>query len=326
MPDITLDIPSNSKFHSSLNEIDIAFKSILMHQMRIADPRDKSKEQDNIVKEGNSDYLWDKTRIFQVDEMTTEEIFDVYLLRKNINGEKNTDISYPLLAYKQEDVDTVFWGTGNRDKEWFFEIPHENSDWEIGDHIVIASMNNKYRGLTGDIDDIIQKDNKIFCSIAINGRPITKDPFDEITEKTRVWFPTSDLRIAGEKTARIFKGKAITCKYNAVILCDNKDELQYIRDKLMLRVWDSKIWWKYKSPTINNCENQIFTVFGIPNIERYPVSKDKLKGEGYIYGTAFVIDTWATITDEPTCTITYEPNFQITDEPTFKNHKRTSNN
>ena len=25
MPDITLDIPSNSKFHSSLNEIDIAF-------------------------------------------------------------------------------------------------------------------------------------------------------------------------------------------------------------------------------------------------------------------------------------------------------------
>ena len=43
MPDITLDIPSNTKFHSSLNEIDIAMKSILIEQMRVADPRDKSK-------------------------------------------------------------------------------------------------------------------------------------------------------------------------------------------------------------------------------------------------------------------------------------------
>ena len=299
MPDITLDIPANSKFHSSLNEIDIALKSILIEQMRVADPRNKSKIQDNIVKDGDNNWLWDKTRVFQVDELTTEEIFDTYLFRKNINGEKNTDVSYPLLGYKQEDIDTVFWGTGNRDRQWFFEIPHEDSDWEIGDHVIIATLGNKYRGLTGNIDKIKNEDNQIYCSIAINGRPLTKQPYDYINDNTRVWFPVSDLRIAGEKTAKTFKGKAITCKYTAVILCDNKDELQYIRDKLMLRVWDAKIWWKYKSPTIDNNENQIFTVFGIPNIERYPSSTDKLKGQGFIYGTAFNINVWAALTDEP---------------------------
>lgn len=299
MPDITLDIPSNSKFHSSLNEIDIAMKSILLEQMRVADPRNRSRHQDDIVKEGNFDYLWDKTRVFQVDEMTTEEIFDVYLLRKNINGEKNTDVSYPLLAYMQDDIDTVFWGTGNRDREWYFEIPHEESDWEIGDTVIVATIGSKYRGLTGTIEKIKKEDNQTFCALNINGRIITKQAFDNINDNTIQWFSTSELRIAGEKTARTFKGKAITCKYKAVILCDNKDEIQYIRDKLMLRVWDAKIWWKYKSPTINNNENQIFTVFGIPNIDRYPVSKDKLKGEGFIYGTSFIIDTWACITDEP---------------------------
>ena len=41
MPDITLNIPSNSKFHSSLNEIDLAMGAVLLNQMRIADPRNK---------------------------------------------------------------------------------------------------------------------------------------------------------------------------------------------------------------------------------------------------------------------------------------------
>ena len=299
MPDITLDIPSNTKFHSSLNEIDIAMKSILIEQMRVADPRDKSKLQRNLANPEKNNWLWDKTRVFQVDEMTTEEIFDVYLLRKNINGEKNTDVSYPLLAYMQEDIDTVFWGTGNRDRQWYFEIPHKSEDWEIGDTVIIATMNSRYRGITGTIARIKDENDQRYCAIEINGRIVTKQPFDYINDNTIVWFPVSELRIAGEKTAKTFKGKAITCKYNAVVLCDNKDELQYIRDKLMLRVWDAKIWWKYKSPTIDNYENQIFTVFGIPNINRYPVSKDKLKGEGFIYGASFIIDTWACITDEP---------------------------
>ena len=71
MPDIILDIPSNTKFNSSLNEIDIAFKSILIEQMRIADPRDKSKEQKSLGTAEKNNWLWDKTRVFQVDEMTT---------------------------------------------------------------------------------------------------------------------------------------------------------------------------------------------------------------------------------------------------------------
>ena len=41
MPEITLHIPSNSKFHSSLNEVDLAMREILLNQMRIADPRNK---------------------------------------------------------------------------------------------------------------------------------------------------------------------------------------------------------------------------------------------------------------------------------------------
>ena len=91
MPTIDLKIPSNSRFHSSLNEIDIALKSILLNQMRIADPRNKLGIQDQWATK-EEDYLWDDSRVFQVDELTTEEIFDTYLLRKNINGEKNTDV------------------------------------------------------------------------------------------------------------------------------------------------------------------------------------------------------------------------------------------
>ena len=44
MPEITLNIPQNSKFKSSLNEIDIAMGQILVREMRIADPRNKSAD------------------------------------------------------------------------------------------------------------------------------------------------------------------------------------------------------------------------------------------------------------------------------------------
>ena len=103
MPIIDLKIPSNSRFHSSLNEIDLAMKQIFLHVMRIADPRDKSGIQDNITEEENN-YLWDDSRVFQVDELDTEEIFNTYLLRKKINNTKGVDISYPLLAYLQNDI------------------------------------------------------------------------------------------------------------------------------------------------------------------------------------------------------------------------------
>ena len=86
MPDITLNIPSNSKFHSSLNEIDLAMGAVLLNQMRIADPRNKLGLQDVLATEEKNDWLWDYSRVFQVDELTTEEIFNTYLLRKNINN------------------------------------------------------------------------------------------------------------------------------------------------------------------------------------------------------------------------------------------------
>lgn len=298
MPDITLDIPNNSRFHSSLNEIDLCMREVLIHQMRVADPRNLSRKQNEFGSDEKNDWLWDKTRVFQVDDLTTEEIFDTYLLRKNINGEKNTDVSYPLLGFIQNDIDSVYWGTGNRMKQWEFETPYKPDDFEVGDKVVIATM-DKYRGLSGEVAEIKNADSQVYCTVSVNGKVLTKQPFDYVNNKTKVWFPTKDLRLAGEKSPKTFKGKAITCTYTAVILADNRDELQYIRDKLMLRVWDAKIWWKYKSPTIDNYENQIFTVFDIPNIERYPSSTDKLKGQGWIYGTAFNVNVWAAITDEP---------------------------
>ena len=298
MPDITLDIPTNSRFHSSLNEIDLAMREVLIQQMRVADPRSKLRNQDTPVEEGSNDWLWDKTRVFQVDELSTEEIFDTYLLRKKINGENNTDVSYPLLAFIQNDISSVYYGTGNRMKQWEFETPYEPKDWEVGDTVVITTP-GRYRGLTGEIAEVKNEYSQIYCTVSINGKVVTKEPFDAVNDKTKVWWPTSELRLAGEKTPKVFKGKQIICTYTAVVLTDNKDELQYIRDKLMLRVWDAKIWWKYRSPTIGGFENQIFTVFDIPNIERYPDSDDKLKGKGFIYGSSFNINVWACLTDEP---------------------------
>ena len=297
MPEITLDIPKGSRFNCSLNEIDMAMKEIFIERMRVADPRDISREQ-NSLGETNDKWLWDKTRVFQVDELTTEEIFDTYLLRKNINGEKNTDISYPLLGYVQNDVKSVYWGVGNRITEYEFVLPADPLDWAVGSSVVIKTY-DKYRGYTGKIAETKIVNGTIYCTVEVNGKVITKQPFDRVNDNTKVWFTTEQLRLTEEKTTQTFKGKAITTTYTATVLTDNRDELQYIRDRLMLRVWDTRIWWKYKSPTIDMHENQIFTVFGIPNIERFPSSEDKLKGQGFIYATSFTVSVWAAITDEP---------------------------
>lgn len=290
MPKITLDIPSNTRFSSSLNEIDIGMKSILINVMRKADPRNKLQKQNKIA-EKEEDYLWDKTRVFQVDDLTIEEIFDTYLLRKNINGLKGTDISYPLLAYKQDDISTVFWGTGNRYHQHFIETdPVDN--WEVDDEVAVVKE-GKYRGLRGIISSI--KDDKY--TVAINGKDIEEKIGYQII---KIWFSKNELRMLSEdKRPGTYKAKGITTKYQCVVLADNRDEIQYIRDHFILRVADSNVWWTYNSPTINNSENQIFTVFGIPNIEKYPTSDDKLKKSGYIYGTSFVVDTWAALTDKP---------------------------
>lgn len=298
MPDINLNIPSNSRFHSSMNEIDLAMKQILLSVMRTADPRDFTREQNNTTnKEEN--YLWDESRVFQVDELETTEIFNTYLLRKKINKDKGVDISYPILGFVQKDIDTVFWGTGNRYRQWYFDIPVDSTEIESGDEVVIAEY-GKYFGIRGVIgNQKTNENNVIMYSVIVNNKPIMeKNPF---THKEEVrYFLIDNLRIIDpDKMPQKYKAKAITGTYMAVVLCDTKDEAQYIRDKFILRCSDAKIWWKYKSPTINNSENQLFTVFGIPNLDRYPSSDDKLKGTGYIYGTAFEINYWGCLTDEP---------------------------
>ena len=298
MPDINLNIPFNSRFHSSLNEIDLAMKQILLSVMRTADPRDFTREQNNIAKK-EEDYLWDESRVFQVDELETTEIFNTYLLRKKINESKGVDVSYPLLGFMQKDIDTVFWGTGNRYRQWYLDIPVNSTEIEKGDDVVIAEY-GKYFGIKGTIgESTVNQNSVVMYSVIVNNKPITeKDPF---TNKEKVkYFLLDNLRLIDpDKIPQRYKAKAITGTYMAVVLCDTKDEAQYLRDKFILRCSDAKIWWKYKSPTINNTENQLFTVFGIPNLDRYPSSDDKLKNTGYIYGIAFEINYWGCLTDEP---------------------------
>lgn len=311
---IKLDIPKNSRFKSSINEHNIAMKSILLNQMRLADPRSKLGKQD-ISAENEDEYLWDKTRIFEVDDLTTEDIFDTYLLRKEINGLKGTDITYPLLAYKEEDVETVFWGTGNRAHQHYLETDDVLKVWEVGDSVAIVYP-EKYRGFKGYINSIEQEGYTVRM-----GADIIYDTIG--TKLIPHIFKKEDLRMLEEsKLQSTFKAKGIVTKYNCVVLTDNRDELQYIRDHYMLRIADHHIWWEYESPVLNNSLNNIFTVFGIPNIERYPTSSDKSKGKGYIYGSAFTVNTWAVLTDTPIPTSIIESiRLSITVEPDGRDNR-----
>lgn len=295
MPEITLHEPSNSLFHSSLNEVDLAMREILLAQMRIADPRTKSRKQESKATTADNNWLWDYSRVFQVDDLDTDEIFDTYLLRKTINGEKDVDVSFPLLGFQQENIETVFWERGNRYKQWEFDIPSDPKTWEIGDEVTIAYP-EKYRGKKAELYKITQSGDKYYCQLAINGSLITEKVGSKIVT---VEFDSVGLRASGDKAALTYKAKAITCKYKVAILCDNRDEIQYIRDHFILRCADAHIWHTYASPTLKGSQNQIFTVFGVPNIERVPQSKDKISGKGWIYVTAFEIDTWACLADTP---------------------------
>lgn len=298
MPEITLNIPQNSKFKSSLNEIDIAMGQILVREMRIADPRNKSADPKDLSHANDSDWLWDNSRVFQIDDSTTEDIFDTYLLRKNINGQKDVNVTYPLLGYKQNDIDTVFWGTGQRYRQWFLPLAVDDTSWEVGDVVNIAQR-GKYFGIQGEIAEVKTINDNLFCSISVNNKLLKEKNSIKGNKLETVWFSIDDLKQTGDKLPQSFKAKPITGTYTATILCDTRDEAQYLRDHYILRISDAQIWFKYLSPTIKNTENQIFTVFGIPNLERYPTSTDRLKGKGYIYGVAFSINYWACLADEP---------------------------
>lgn len=297
MPEITLNIPKNSRFNSSLNEIDIAMGQILLKEMRIADPRTKDRDQRIKVVDDDSDWLWDNSRVFQVDDLTTEELFNTYLLRKNINNQKDVNVSYPILGYKQNDLDTVFYGTGNRYRQWYFDLPTDGT-YEIGDVVNIAK-HGTYFGMQGEIHELRMNGNNQQASLLINGSILQEHDAREGNKLKTIWFDCVYLKHTGDKIPQQYKAKQITGTYTATILCDTRDEAQYLRDKFILKCADANIWFRYLSPTINNTENQIFTVFGIPNLERYPSSSDRLKGQGYIYGVAFSINYWACLTDEP---------------------------
>jgi len=289
MPDITINLPNNSRFQSSMNEIDSAMHEVFLTEMRIADPRDKSHKQES---RGDGDtWLWEPDRVFQVDEMTTEDIFETWLLRYSKKN-KNVDVTYPLLAYKQNDIDTVFWGTGNRYRQWEFEVPPENSQPEIGDLVISVNREDPVLfGVRGNIAEIL---NGTYILNYENTSSPVKDKNGKIHQFTR-----EEIRQTGNKLPITYKAKAITGTYSAVVLVDNRDEAQYIRDHLILRCNDANIWFTYKSPIIQNTENQIYTVFEIPTLERYPSATDRLKGKGYIYGVGWNVNVWAALTDQP---------------------------
>lgn len=291
MPDITLHIPENSRFSSSMNEIDMCMKEIFLMEMRIADPRDKSHKQKNITdKEEN--FLWEPERVFQVDEMTTEDIFETWLLRNSKNN-KNVDVTYPLLAYKQNDIKDVFWGTGNRYHQWEIVVPPANSQYEVNDTVIIIDRRD-YRlfGTRATIREI-RGDSYYTLNYAGTDTKITDAKGKVIP------FSEDQLRQTGAKTPITYKAKAMTGTYSAVILVDNRDEAQYIRDHFILRCNDANIWFRYLSPTLNMTENQIYTVFEIPTLERYPSATGRLKEQGYIYGVGIDVNVWATLTDTP---------------------------
>jgi len=287
MPNITLHIPENSRFSSSLNEIDLAMKEIFLKEMRIADPRDKSHKQDsNVI---NDNWLWEPDRVFQVDEMTTEDIFDTWLLRYSQTN-KNVDVTYPLLAYKENDIESVFWGTGNRYHQHYITANPYNTSIEIGDTVYIINKNDSALfGKKCTVKDI--KGAEYILAYEGTGNTIVDKKGNPIL------FQAEDLRQTGDKAPFEYKAKGIKGTYSAVVLVDNRDEAQYIRDHLILRCNDANIWFKYTSPTIQNIENQIYTVFEIPTLERYPSATDRLKGKGYIYGVGWNVNVWAALTD-----------------------------
>lgn len=290
MPDITLNIPNNSRFSSSLNEIDLAMREVFLTEMRIADPRDKTHKQLSVTDQDPS-FLWERDRVFQVDDMTTEDVFDTWLLRNSQNN-KNIDVTYPLLAYKQNDIKDVFWGTGNRYKQWEITVPRPNCDIEIGDIVVIKDRSSKILfGTRARVENIIE--GSYILSYENTGK-IIKDKYNK-----PILFIKELLGQLGDKLPITFKAKAMTGSYSAVVLVDNRDEAQYIRDHLILRCNDANIWFKYKSPTIENVENQIYTIFKVPTLERYPDHSERLKGKGYIYGVGWDVDMWAALTDTP---------------------------
>lgn len=255
---------------SSLNEIDVEMGNILLKEMRIADTRTIEKTQKP---------LWNDNSVILVDELEIEEIFRAWLIK---NEKKLIDIQYPILGYAPNDIDEVFYGTGNRIHQWYFETETKDSSWEIGDLVWVIS--GFYKGDQGTITQINQ--NKRTATVNMGGNNSYDFSFD-------------DLRPTGDKLPTTFKAKQIITSYDSVILCESKKEARYFMNNFILRCADGQIWHPFNSNILNGSELHIFTVFGIPNMKKYPTSDAKLKGSGYIYGVSFRTQVWAYLTDTP---------------------------
>ena len=266
---------------SSLNEIDIEMSNIMRKLMRHADPR--------CIKKNPKHPLWTDDRVILVDELETQEIFNAYLIS---NDKKKIDITYPICAIHPNDIDEVFYGTGNRIGQWDFLVDQKPDDFKVGETAYI--IRGKGKGIKGVVESI--EDPNI--TLNVNGTLVSEE-------------------IANCKPAFTFRAKQIQTTYDIAILVDNKKEARYLQDKFILRCADGHIWHPFKSKLLNGTESYIFTVFGIPNLNRYPSSDDKLTGSGYIYGISFDVDVWAILADEPLPTSIIEQirlNIHVADE------------
>lgn len=258
------------KIQSSLNEIDVEMGNILLKEMKIADTRTIAKTQNP---------LWGPDNVILVDELEIEEIFRAWLIK---NEKKSVDIQYPILAYAPNDIDEVFYGTGNRVEQWTFQTEVKDDSWEIGDLVWV--IDGFYRGDQGTIVSIDAQNRK--AQVNMGGDNTYEFTFDQ-------------LRPTGDKLPSVFKAKQIITSYDSVILCEQKQEARYFMNNFILRCADGQIWHPFKSDILNGTELHIFTVFGIPNMKKYPTSDAKLKGAGYIYGVSFRTQVWAYLTDFP---------------------------
>lgn len=258
------------KIPSSLNEIDVEMGNIFLKQMKIADPR---------LRVQNSQIpLWDTDCVILVDELDTEEIFNAWLIK---NSKKSVDIQYPILAYTANNIEEVFYGTGNRIHQWYFTTEPKLSEWKIGDTVCVIEGNLK--GKTGKIQKLENNNEKI--TVDFTGFSQT--------------FKYTQLRGTENNSPEVFKAKQIITSYTASILVEQKQEARYLMNNFILRCADGQIWHPFKSNILNGSELHIFTVFDIPNIAKVPTSEQKLTGSGYIYAVNFDAHVWAYLTDTP---------------------------
>lgn len=259
------------EFKSSLNEIDVAFGDIMLKMMQKADTR--------TLTEGSKTPLWTADNIVMVDELDTEEIFNAWLI-KNKGG--LIDIKYPIMAYTFDDIEEVFYGTGNRIGQWEFETSNKDKDWAVGDDIVITK--GTYRGESGVVKTF--KIAERLAEIVFGNGTTAEVPFDCI-------------RMIGEKAPKVFKAKQFITSYSTTILVEFKSEARMLQNNFILRCADGEIWHEFESKILDGEKLHVFTVFDIPNISKVPKSNEKLSDGGYIYALSFKTKLWGYMTDEP---------------------------